>query len=235
MRSTIWGVILFCFPLFAAAQERPNHAIIRDVRLVGTGCDANSTQVVFSPDLADLSVLFSDYGIEIGEGSLQPQLPRAQKNCEIKLQVEIPDGWSFAFKHIDYRGFAAIPASAWGMHRFTFSMNLSPVPSMKEVVLQGPLNSEYSTRVSQKPERLVFSRCGSRQQEISLLSQITIQYYPQKSDRSLAQIVLDSADMSLRQSFGIEWKKCLGSIRPDPVRPTPRPDPRPGPIRPRRF
>lgn len=226
----IISFIILAISIPGQTQERPQTARIINVAVAGSGCDSQATSVVISPDLRDLSLMFSDYGVEIGKGSLNPQVRTLQKDCRILVDIAIPAGWSFAFDYVDYRGFAALPKGTWGFHRMSYITSLREISSAKEVTLQGPYNDIYTMRSNQKPERIPWTPCNSTVQRIELLSQLAVNLYPQFPIGDIAQIALDSADFSSRQNFGVKWRKCSGGSTNPPPRPGgPRP---PGPIRP---
>jgi Domain of unknown function (DUF4360) len=234
------------FGAIALAQSVPDGAAITDVRLVGSGCDMASASVVLSPDLKDMSLFFDNYVVEIGEGSEHPTLLKLQKDCQIQVQMQIPDGWQMAFKGADYRGFVALSSQGTAFHRFSILQEGAPIVSMREASLNGPVNTDYHARSEVRPERVTWSKCLSGLTSVNLMSQIGVSLNPRSSDRSLTQIVLDSTDTSFKQSLSVDWRRCTVS-RPDPrprppgpirPEPRPRPDPRPRPsepVRPPRF
>jgi len=216
---------IFLAAFLAEAQTPPNSAIT-GVAMQGSGCEESSAQAILSPDAKDLSILFDNYSAEIGQGSLHPSLLRAQKDCRVFVDFHVPRGWQFAFRSLDYRGFVAIPASAWAFHRLSFIAPNQPIASLKEASLSGAQNRDYAVRVEQRPERMIWSPCGG-QQRLQFFSQLAVQYYPRSTDRSIAQISLDSVDGSFRQSFSVEWRQCAingggsggGPKPPGPIRP----------------
>ncbi len=212
MKSKILFIISILSLIFASlhaeAQTTPEGAQVLAVQVEGTGCDQTTAAISLSPDARDLSVLFDNYTVEIGQGSQNPSLLKAQKNCRIFIDMNIPMGWQFAFRAVDYRGFAAVPSSAWAFHRFSYIAPNQLISSLREASITGPQNKDYAVHFEQKPSRLTWSPCGQPQQKIQLLSQLGVQYFPRSSDRSLAQISLDSADASFRQNFSIEWRRC---------------------------
>lgn len=226
----------FFHGISAMAQSTPDHADILGVQVQGSGCDMSKTSITLSPDLKDMSVIFDDYVAEIGQGTQAEKALRLQKDCQILVDINIPQGWQFAFKSIDYRGFVALPASAWALHRFSAIVPNAPIASMREAQIQGPFNDNYVVHTDVKPTRMVWSPCNQTQQRVTLLSQLSVSYFPNTTDRSIAQIVLDSGDASVRQSFGVEWRQC-SSPAPNPRPPVypPAPGPRPGPGRPGRY
>ncbi len=194
--------------IWAEAQTVADPIAITSVRLEGTGCEETTAAVSISPDAKDLSVLFDNYTVDIGEGSSNPTLLRAQKNCHIFIDLHTPKDVQFAFKAVDYRGFVTLPASAWAFHRFTYVSPNQQIVSMREASIQGASNQDYTVHVEQRPERMTWSPCGVENQKIQLVSQLGVQFFPRSTDRSIAQISLDSADASFRQNFSIEWRKC---------------------------
>ncbi|MBC7457681.1 MAG: DUF4360 domain-containing protein, partial [Bdellovibrionaceae bacterium] len=116
---------------------------IRGVRLSGSGCDAANASAVTTADGKILSVLFDNYIAEIGQGSENPQLTSLKKDCRVLIDVDVPFGFQYALNETQYRGFAAMPQSAYGLHRFTQVIPGAPIVSMREAQLQGPLNKNY--------------------------------------------------------------------------------------------
>lgn len=225
----IIAACLVCLPLTTLGIERPSSARIINVALSGSGCDANTTNVVLSPDNGDLSVLFDNYGVEIGQGSINPGSRKIQKDCKLSVDFEIPTGWSFAFHYVDYRGFAGLPAGSWGFQRLSYVTSLRQVSSARELTLNGPYNDVYTMRSMQRPERLAWTPCNGSVQRVELLSQLSVNYLPTSNSTVLAQMALDSADLSMTQNFGVLWKRC------SPGNPGTGPTPGPRPVRPRRI
>lgn len=215
--------LLFILSSIAWGQSAPQSAEIRSVMIHGSGCEESTASASFSPDLKDLSILFDNYSVEIGNGSQNPKAMTSHKNCYVKIDLYVPAGWQYAFKSIDYRGFVTLPGSAWGFHRFSSMAGNSIVPSLKEVTHKGPLNNDYTFHVETRPERRVWSNCLSGNHQMMLLSQLGVSFYPKLTDRSYATINLDSQDLSLRQNLGVEWRRCSAGNSPAPGVPPRRP------------
>ena len=181
---------------------------IRGVRLVGTGCSNSTASAITTSDGQTLSVLFDHYSVEIGQGSENPAATSLQKDCHVLIDVDVPPNMQFGLQQTDYRGFAAIPASAWGFHRFTQIVPNQPVASAREATIKGPSSGDYAVTVMSKPGRFVYTTCNKPSQTIDLLSQLAVNYYPNTSDRSLATINLDSVDTGVHSSFKLSWRHC---------------------------
>lgn len=183
-------------------------AVIRGVRLTGSGCEASTATASITPDGQILSVLFDNYSAEIGTGSVNPNSTVSQKDCHILIDMDVPFGQQYALQQTDYRGFAALPANAFGFHRFTQIIPGAPIASMREAQLKGPTATNYEVSIAQKPGRMTYSPCNQRQQTVDLFSQLMVSYLPNTRERMKAQINLDSTDTNVNTSFRLNWRAC---------------------------
>lgn len=204
MKMIILLAGLIGFSTFAQAQS----VTIRGVRLAGTGCNTSTAWANTTSDGKTLSLLFDNYMVDIGNGSSNPQSTSLKKNCRVLIDVNVPAGWSYGLEQTDYRGFAALPASAYGMHRFTQIVPGQPIVSAREAQLKGPIAQDYAVSVKQKPGRVVYSQCNQAVQTIELLSELQVAYLPNTKDRSIAQINLDSVDTGVNSTFTMSWRRC---------------------------
>ncbi|MGZ3690844.1 MAG: DUF4360 domain-containing protein [Pseudobdellovibrio sp.] len=194
--------------LLATSQVLAQTVTVRGVRLSGSGCDSATASAIVTPDGQTVSVLFDNYSAQIGVGSTNPGLTTIQKDCHVLIDVDVPFGQQYAIIETDYNGFAALPASAYGFHRFTQIIPNQMPPSMREAQLKGPVASNYSVVVQQKPGRSPYSTCNKPQQTIDLLSQLSVSYLPGSTDRSMAMINLDSVDTGMQSRFKLTWRTC---------------------------
>lgn len=182
--------------------------VIRGVRLTGSGCSNSSATASVTSDGQLLSLLFDNYSAEIGTGSQNPGAASIKKDCRILIDMDVPFGMQYAIEQTDYRGFAALPASAYGFHRFTQVIPNQMVPSMREAQLRGPLSGNYEVIVRQKPGRSPYSTCNKPQQTIELISELFVSYLPNSRDRQMAMINLDSVDTGINSRFKLSWRAC---------------------------
>lgn len=213
------GAFIFLLILLATevalgqTTEVPERARILSVQTEGTGCEATQTGVSLSPDLMNLSVLFSDFNLELGAGTPDPNNVAVNKNCQIRVEIETPAGWALTIKSVDYRGYAHLPAGALAKHRFSYRTDGMQPVMLKEAPLQGPLDQDYFFRLEQGPQEKPFTPCGPPNIRLRLGSHMVLRYPLREqrrngADRETAILSLDSADVSLKQDFNLEWKRC---------------------------
>lgn len=193
----------------SAFAQVPESATISDVQFAGNGCRTNNTTVILSPDLKDLSVLFDEYTAEIGSGTKNPNARQDRTVCNLRLKMSIPPGWQYAFKSVDYRGFVNLPAQTVATHRLTFVTSGQPIPSLRDANHTGPKVENYTLSFEVKPSRYIWSPCGVTQHPININSDLSVQYMVAKSNHEQAQILIDSADFSSRQTIGLVWRRCV--------------------------
>jgi hypothetical protein len=193
--------------LLASTQLFAQTPTIRGARLTGSGCSNSTASANVTPDGTFLSVLFDNFSIEIGNGSANPQAASAKKQCTVLIDMDVPFGYQYAIETTEFRGFAALPASAFGYHRFS-QVVPGVVPSLREVQLRGPIGNNYESIIRQKPGRSPFSVCNNPQQTVQILAELSLAYLPGSVDRSMAQINLDSIDTGVQSRFKLTWRRC---------------------------
>lgn len=182
--------------------------MIHDVRLTGTGCSNSSASATSTEDGKILSVLFDNYAVEIGNGSTNPQAITLKRDCRILIDIDVTPGYAYALESTEYRGYTALPANAYGMHRFTQIIPGQPIVSVREASLTGPINQNYSVLQRQKPGRYVYSQCNKPRQTLEIMSELMVAYKPKTTGRDIAMINLDSVDTGVTSSFNLVWQKC---------------------------
>jgi hypothetical protein len=196
------AMVLAGSEIFAQSVE------IRGVTLRGSGCGPASASASITPDGQILSVLFDDYKADIGEGSSNPSATMVQKDCHVLIDVNVPYGMQYALEQTDYRGFSALPASAFGFHRFTQFIEGAAIPTLREAQLKGPSIGNYEVTVRGKPGRSPYSTCNKASQTIDLFSQLMVSYLPGTRNRDMAYINLDSVDTGVHSTFKLVWRRC---------------------------
>jgi hypothetical protein len=202
-------ITMVCALVLATTEIYAQSVNIRGVRVTGSGCNSTSASASITGDGQMLSVLFDNFKAEIGNGSENPQSIQLKKDCRLLIDVDVPFGYQYALVNTEYRGFAAIPASGHGYHRFSQVIpGVAVPPTMREAQLRGPRGDNYEVIVSQKPGREVYSTCNRPQQTIEILTELFVGYLKGSLDRSMVQINLDSVDTGVQSSFKLKWKAC---------------------------
>jgi hypothetical protein len=193
----------------AQTAQVPEFGDIRGVYLSGEGCPETSAEVTVSPDLKDLSVLFDNYYLETGAGTADPGKVVLEKSCRIDVDLNIPAGWRYAFASVDYRGYVMLDKHAQGFQKIGYVTDSNPMRRVDDVRFKGPYNSNYLFRASVDQNKIAWSDCGVGPTRFAIISSLGIKYHQRPNgELPLAQIALDSADLSVKQNIQLLWQKC---------------------------
>lgn len=235
MKKLITSILLLT-SLNGWSQEapNPNEVYIKNVTTGGTGCPATTARSVLSPDARTLSVLFDNYSSEVNaEVSILDQ-----KSCLVTLEMNIPDGWTFALASADYRGFAEVDPAMLAVQEvvYTFGPLLEPgprprpraggnpvsrmsvmVPVAKKVatfssrIIHGPFSGDYTFTKLKTVGEMPWSPCDPRlSRDLKINTTLITRALARHPGniKGRAMITLDTIDATIAQEFTITWKKC---------------------------
>jgi hypothetical protein len=95
----------------------PSGVTIKGISYAGSGCAAGTVAGALSSDLTTITLLYGSFIAQAGPG-LPPT--DARSNCQLNVQLELPQGWQFSVFKADYRGYAFIEAGDSGVVKATY-------------------------------------------------------------------------------------------------------------------
>lgn len=166
----------------------------------GTGCPGGSASVVVSPDETALSVLFDSYVAEAGRPTGRTI---DRKSCNLTIPVHVPQGYSVAIFHVDYRGFNAVPAGGQSRFNAEYFWAGSRGPTMVQT-WNGPLNQNYILSNDLLARSLVWAPCGA---SVNLRINSSLMARTNGSgDQTMSSV--DSADLTSGLIYHLQWRRC---------------------------
>lgn len=140
--------------------DKPPDGIIFDIASVnGSGCPLGSSAIMLSPDKTALTVTYSQYN---SSGRWRLKSYGLQKNCQMNLQVHVPQGHTNAIASADYRGFAHLEPGASGVQKASYYFQGSPQTAQAEHNFRGPYDDSWQARDTTGVESLVWAPCGEK-------------------------------------------------------------------------
>jgi hypothetical protein len=201
MRKIILGTSSVVFAVVSALLA--NSALAQQVQINGfisggSGCPRgtsvsgriSATKPGALPDTLILS--FAPFRAVQGPGIASIE---RRKNCNITIDLAVPQGFSFSLVDAEYQGFANLPRGVKGVQSTTYSFPFSNSATFA-TVLNGPFRSNYKR--TDDVGAAVFSPC-SRSVPLSIATQVFL-----SGDRT------KSASISVKapQRYGIQWRRC---------------------------
>jgi hypothetical protein len=183
--------------------EPPPFARFRSLSWAGSGCPAGTVAANLAPDLTAFTLLFDSYVAEIGPGL---PLSLSRKNCQILIDLDFPQGWSYSIFDVDYRGFVNIPGGMSGIQQSNYNFQGQIYTARLATTLRGPNNGDYQIRDSLGLDALVWSPCGA-QRALIINSSIRL---VNNSGNFNAQgvITTDSINGKVTHIYGLQWRRC---------------------------
>ncbi|MFE3939092.1 DUF4360 domain-containing protein [Streptomyces goshikiensis] len=186
-----------------SATTPPDRIVIELVNVNGSGCPAGSAQVSVSPDNTAFTVTYSNYMALAGPGT---QPTDFRKNCQIALNVHVPQGFTYAIAQADYRGFAHLERGATGLQRANYYFQGMSQTAFVNHNLNGPVDDSWQNTDVTEIESLIYSPCGA-QRNFNINTELRVNAGT-SNPKSVSFMSMDSTDGSLNTLYHFAWKKC---------------------------
>ncbi|KAF9265724.1 hypothetical protein L218DRAFT_114594 [Marasmius fiardii PR-910] len=181
----------------------PPNFNITSLGLNGSGCPPGSAFYILNNEHTAVTITFSEF-----EASAGPGIPLAtgRKNCQVSLNVHVPQGFSFAIVDVDYRGFYQLDPKVKGLHDSVYYFQGQIVQSEATSTLTGPIDgANYVFRDEFNLTPTIYSPCGE-DTVLNINSQVRVDNTADKT--ASGYIVNDSIDASITQTFNFQWLTC---------------------------
>ncbi|KAH7130518.1 hypothetical protein B0J11DRAFT_253963 [Dendryphion nanum] len=181
------------------SKPDPNTVYVEKVSWAGTGCPPGSTSYDLGESGTLVSLSFSKYVAATGSGQSSSD---ARKNCDVRITMHYPQGWSWTVASTDLRGYARIPqgCSARVGANYFFSGQQQDASGM--VSFSGPVDNNYRLTSTVPHDALVWSKCGVTGPLFNVNSQAII------TCTKDAFLGVDTQDTKFEMKLHLQWKKC---------------------------
>jgi hypothetical protein len=156
-----------------------------------------------SPDLTELTLRFDAFAAEIGPGV---PLSRSRRICQILLDLDFPQGWSYSVVGVDYRGFANLEPGVSAVLQSAYYFQGEFQTARLQTTLTGPRVGNYQVRDSLGPNALVWSPCGAQRALIISASVWLMNTSGNPNARGV--MTTDSTDGRARVVGRLQWRRC---------------------------
>ncbi|MFK0044099.1 DUF4360 domain-containing protein [Streptomyces sp. NPDC090741] len=181
----------------------PGRITVEVVGVNGSGCPQGTAGVTAASDNTSFSVTYSNYLAQAGAGSGGTEF---RKNCQLALQVHVPQGFTYAIARADYRGFAHLQRGAYGQQRANYYFQGMPQTARTTHQFGGPYSDNWQASDQTEYQDLVFAPCGE-QRNLNVNSELRV-YAGTSNPQALSFMSMDSTDGSVSTVYHFEWKEC---------------------------
>ncbi|RJQ71643.1 DUF4360 domain-containing protein [Pseudonocardiaceae bacterium YIM PH 21723] len=179
----------------------PGKITIDVVSVNGSGCPAGTAAVAVNNDNTAFTVSYSNYLAQVG-GDASPVDFR--KNCQLGLNLHIPQGWTYAISQSDYRGFADLKQGAYAIERANYYFQGNSQNTPIEHRINGALSDNWQQTDRVDISALVYKPCG-----VDRILNVNSELRVYKGTSSAASfITMDSTDGDMNTIYHFSWKQC---------------------------
>ncbi|GAA2725267.1 MULTISPECIES: DUF4360 domain-containing protein [Streptomyces] len=182
----------------------PDKIVIDVVAVNGSGCPAGSANVNVSPDNTAFTVSYSNYVAQVGVGAKPTDF---RKNCQLSLNVHVPQGFTYAVARADYRGFAHLEKGATGLQRASYYFQGMQQTSYVNHPYTGPLNDNWQNSDTTDIDALVYAPCGALR-NFNINTELRVDAGTSDPTKTTSMLAMDSADGNINTLYHFAWKPC---------------------------
>jgi len=179
----------------------PSQVYVQSITYGGSGCPQGTVATSFSDDRTTFTMIFDQFIASVGPGVPQTE---ARKNCQINVNLHIPQGWSFSIASADYRGYVQLPKGVTATQKSIYYFQGEVAQVSADCNFVGPVAKDYLVHDEIPLNSVVWSDCKAVR-PVNANTQVRINSAPQGAQ---AQITTDSIDGKIRHILGLEWKRC---------------------------
>jgi hypothetical protein len=191
-------------PASAAPSPVPADDMVIDVAAAnGTGCPRGTADVTMAPDNKAFTVTYSAFTAQTGPGTKPTDF---RKNCQLALNMHVPQGYTFAIAGADYRGYAHLARGAVGSESANYYFQGERQTTRIQHNFTGPADSDWQRTDSVGIASLSFLPCGE-ERYLNVNTELRVNR-GQSSPRATSFLTMDSTDGRIDTVYHVAWKKC---------------------------
>lgn len=184
----------------AGGDPSPSQVYVRSITYGGSGCPQGTVGSSFSNDRKSLTLIFDRFTASMGSGI---PVTENRKNCQLNINIVIPQGFSTAVATVDYRGYVQLPAGSTAEQKSTMYFQGEVKQASAGVSFRGPIAKDYLSRDTIPFASVVWMPCG-RTVPLNINAQTRLI----GSASTRAQITTDSIDGKVKIILGLQYRRC---------------------------
>nr|WP_307837943.1 DUF4360 domain-containing protein [Actinoplanes philippinensis] len=177
--------------------------VIDVVSANGSGCPLGTAAVTVSPDNKAFTVSYSEFTAQVGADAAATAF---RKNCQLALNVKVPQGYTYAVASVDYRGFAHLERGASATHSSLYYFQGERNTGRTKRTFNGPFDGDWQRTDAFGVSSLSFLPCGEMRY-LNVNNELRVS--SGWSDKHKASfLTMDSTDGNLDTVYHVAWKRC---------------------------
>lgn len=177
---------------------------VKSIVYGGSGCPQNTVATSVAKTGLNFGISFDDYVAGIGSGFARHD---KRKNCELRIELSAPSGYSYSIVDVNYRGYADLDSGINGtfVSRYHFQGEKDHGELTRSV--RGRINRDFTVSDSLDVESFVWSQCGATA-PVVLTTQLKLKKTHTAGAGAEGVVGIDSVESKLTHQYGLKWKRC---------------------------
>jgi len=192
-------------PAAAAPAPLPVDKMVIDVVAAnGSGCPLGTADAIVSPDNKAFTVTYSEFTAQVGAGAKPLDF---RKNCQLALNVDVPQGYTYAIARTDHRGFAGLAKGASATQSSFYYFQGEAQTHRTRHQFTGPVDGDWQRTDTIGISSLSFLPCGE-QRYLNVNTELRVNAGWSDRQKTTSFLTMDSTDGDLDTVYHVAWKKC---------------------------
>jgi hypothetical protein len=189
----------------AFPAKMPTDKIVIDVVAAnGSGCPWGTADVTVSNDNTAFTVTYSQFTAQVGKGATPLQF---RQNCQLALNVHVPQGFTYAVAGADYRGYAHLEKGATGSETAYYYFQGNSQTTRIKHDFQGYIDTDFQRTDSVGVSSLSYLPCGE-ERYLNVNTELRVNAGSSDTKEKTSFLTMDSTDGQLDTVYHVAWKKC---------------------------
>ncbi|GAB2585008.1 hypothetical protein Aab01nite_53420 [Paractinoplanes abujensis] len=203
--ATAAAALFTSTPAQAAPFPGPQDDMVIDVVSAnGSGCPWGSADVSVSPDSKAFTVTYSEFTAQVGVGAKPLDF---RKNCQLGLNVHVPQGFTYAIASVDYRGFHRLARGSSATQTSFYYFQGERHTTKSRHTFNGPADGDWQRTDSLGIGSLAFLPCGE-ERNLNVNTELRVNAGWSDTKKTTSMLTMDSTDGNLDTVYHVAWKKC---------------------------
>jgi hypothetical protein len=187
-----------------AAEVIPSDRVTIDVVMVnGSGCKQGTAEVVVAGDNTSFWVIYSDYLAQTGKGAGPTEI---RKNCQLTLQINSPQGYSYGIAEATYAGYGHLERGATGSQSVNYYFQGQSATTTWKHSFTGPFDDNWSITHRTEFSEIVWSPCGEKR-NLNVNSSLKVDKGTSDANAN-SFLTMDYTRGEVRTLHHFSWKRC---------------------------
>ncbi|MEU3769745.1 DUF4360 domain-containing protein [Amycolatopsis keratiniphila] len=182
----------------------PDRVVIDVVTVNGSGCPPGSSAVAVARDNTSFTVTYSEYTAQVGVGSKPTDF---RKNCQLNLNIHVPQGFTYGIASADYRGFASLEAGAKALQRANYYFQGNSPTAQVSHPVNGPISDNWQFRDEAEGGVIIYKPCGE-DRNLNVNTELRVGAGSSDPKKTTSFITMDSTDGAFKTTYHFSWKTC---------------------------